>query len=83
MDAEASPHLGMAHAFDRAALKAIPIPLRHGEPDAVLDIQSVLNMAYERAGYELRVNYKSSPIPLVAPELSDWLRQTCQGTGKS
>jgi hypothetical protein len=53
-------------------LKPIPIPVKPQDPDAVLDLQRMLEMAYERAGYELRVNYHKAPRPPLTGELSDW-----------
>jgi hypothetical protein len=45
----------------RERLKPIPIPVRRDDPDAVLDLQAVLELAYDRAGYDLRVDYSRPP----------------------
>jgi hypothetical protein len=58
-------------------LKPIPIPVRPEDPDAVLDLQRMLEMAYERAGYELRVNYQKPPNPPLRGELAEWASQIC------
>lgn len=58
-------------------LKAIPIPVRPEDPDAVLDLQQMLDIAYERAGYELRVNYRRPPTPPLQDELVEWAKQIC------
>ena len=49
-------------------LKAIPIPVKPEDPDAVLDLQRMLEIAYERAGYELRVDYRREPNPPLHAE---------------
>ena len=53
-------------------LPVIGIPLKDGDPDAKLDLQEVLTTAYERAAYDLQVNYRAEPTPRLAPELAEW-----------
>ncbi|WP_292753033.1 DUF4058 family protein [Nostoc sp. NMS4] len=49
-------------------LPTIPVPLREGDPDAVLELQAVLNDIYDEAGYDLSIDYTQLPPP---PVLSD------------
>lgn len=58
-------------------LDPIPIPVKPEDPDAVLDLQRMLEIAYQRAGYELRVNYRKDPSPPLAGELAAWARRIC------
>jgi Protein of unknown function (DUF4058) len=44
-------------------LPIIPIPLKRGDPDARLDLQTVLDGAYDRAGYDLDIDYRGDPDP--------------------
>jgi hypothetical protein len=53
-------------------LPVIPIPLKPEDPDAPLDLQAVLNTAYDRAGYDLTVDYARNPVPPLAGEWADW-----------
>ena len=53
-------------------LPMIGIPLKEGDPDAKLDLQEVLTTAYERAAYDLQVNYHAEPTPRLAPEMAQW-----------
>lgn len=53
-------------------LPLIGIPLKEGDPDAKLDLQEVLATAYERAAYDLQVNYRAEPRPRLAPEMAEW-----------
>ncbi len=39
-------------------LPVIPIPLKPGDPEARLDIQAVLDAAYDRVGYDLEIEYR-------------------------
>jgi hypothetical protein len=53
-------------------LPKIPIPLKGGDPDASLDLQAVLATAYDRAGYDLSVDYTRDPVPPLPPEWAAW-----------
>jgi len=53
-------------------LPIIPIPLKPEDPDAGLDLQAVLTTAYDRAGYDLDVDYKREPVPPLSPEWAEW-----------
>jgi hypothetical protein len=56
----------------REPLLPIPIPVRPEDPDAVLDLQNMLNIAYDRAAYDLRVDYHQKPIPPLKGDAADW-----------
>jgi hypothetical protein len=47
----------------RDRLPAIRVPLRRGDADVVLDLQALLDRAYQSAGYGRTINYRSDPIP--------------------
>jgi hypothetical protein len=64
-------------------LKTIPIPVRRSDADAALDLQSVLNTAYDRAGYDLRVDYRAEPKPPSQDENAEWARQIVTGSPQS
>ena len=56
-------------------LPIIKIPLLPKDPDADLDLGLVLNTAYDRAGYDMVVNYSETPkVPLSEPNAS-WANQ--------
>ena len=63
----------------RNRLPSIPIPLKMDDPDVTLDLQNVFSTVYDRARYELSVNYD---IPL-SPALNDfdsaWLVELLAG----
>lgn len=58
----------------RDRLPPIPVPLRAGEPPAVLDLQQVLHHIYDAAGYEVYV-YDGEPEPRLTPEDAAWAQQ--------
>jgi hypothetical protein len=62
-------------------LPVIPIPLKPGDPDACLDLQAVLEASYDRAGYDLEIDYRQDPRPPLDGELSDWADQLLRSKG--
>jgi hypothetical protein len=51
----------------RQPLPTIPIPLLPPDPPVPLDIGQALCTAYERARYDLRVDYSQPPVPPLSP----------------
>jgi hypothetical protein len=62
-------------------LPAIPIPLKPGDPDARLDLQAALDAAYDRAGYDLELDYRKHPKPPLDEKLSAWADQLLRSKG--
>lgn len=62
-------------------LPVISIPLRPGDPDAKLDLQQVLTTAYDRAGYDLEIDYRAEPAPPLSGELAAWADEMLRGKG--
>lgn len=54
-------------------LPVISIPLKGTDPDARLDLQEVLSTAYDRAAYDLVVDYKQDPFPPVTGPNAAWM----------
>jgi hypothetical protein len=63
-------------------LPAIFIPLKGDDPDVHLDLQKVLTSAYERAGYDLMVDYRKDPIPPLPPERREWAEALLHARGQ-
>ena len=53
-------------------LPVISIPLKPEDPDAPLDLQTVLTTAYDRGAYDLQVDYRLAPVPPLDPPWADW-----------
>ncbi len=53
-------------------LPVIPIPLRPEHADAQLDLQAVFSEVYERAGYDLVLNYRKPPSVVLLTEDDAW-----------
>jgi hypothetical protein len=62
-------------------LPIIPIPLKASDPDARLDLQAVLDAAYNRGNYDLECDYRTEPRPPLKPELSAWADELLRSKG--
>ena len=60
-------------------LPVIGIPLRPADDDVRLDLQEVLNTAYERAAYDLAINYRREPVPPLTETQWAWARPLLEG----
>ena len=55
-------------------LPAIAIPLKYGDDDVILPLQEVFDIVYDRAGYDLSVDYQTKLDPLPSDEVTAWIR---------
>jgi hypothetical protein len=62
-------------------LPTIPIPLQCGTTDAGLDLQAVLEASYDRAGYDLEIDYRKEPRPPLEGELAAWADELLRSKG--
>lgn len=56
----------------RQPLPVLPIPLLRPDPDVPLDMAQALRTAYQRARYDLRINYQAPPTPPLSPLDAEW-----------
>lgn len=61
----------------RERLPIVAIPLR-GDESAPLDLQAVVETAYDRAGYDLIVDYAAEPSPPLGAADRAWARERVQ-----
>lgn len=59
----------------RDRIPDIPIPLRVDEEEPVLALNQIVHDLYDRAGYDLAVDYRQPPIPPLAAEDATWAAQ--------
>ncbi|MCP5496366.1 MAG: DUF4058 family protein [Leptospiraceae bacterium] len=57
-------------------LPIIPIYLQEPDPPVSIDIQDALDTAYERARYDLRIDYTKLPEPPLTEEEITWIQPT-------
>jgi hypothetical protein len=65
----------------RQALPVIPIPLRGKDPEVPLDLEAVFREAYDRAAYDLTLDYRKEPQPPLKGEDAKWARELLRGRG--
>ncbi len=56
----------------RKPLPRVGIPLRSGEPDVVLDLQTALARAYEEGAYNMRIDYNQPAKPALTGNDAAW-----------
>jgi hypothetical protein len=62
------------YTFDlQDAISMIPIPLRKGEPEPVLDLQQILNQVYEEGRFDLEIDYSQPLQPALSEEDAAWV----------
>jgi hypothetical protein len=62
----------------RVPIPAVPIPLRPGEDEPVLALNQILHDLYDRAGYDLAIDYGQPPMPPLADGDAQWAVQLVQ-----
>jgi len=56
----------------REPLPSISVPLRPKDADVSLDLQKALDLAYDRAAYDIDVNYRVRPNPPLSKNDARW-----------
>lgn len=70
------------YAFSvRESIPVFPLPLRPGDPEPAVDLGRLLGAVYDRAGYDLRIDYRTEPVPPLEPEDGRWARQLLVARG--
>ena len=62
-------------------LPVILIPLRIEDPEVPLDLQAVLNTAYERAAYDLAIDYGRETVPPLTVDQRRWADELLKNVG--
>jgi hypothetical protein len=65
----------------RQVLPVIGIPLRGKDPDVPLDLGAVLRTVYDRAAYDMTVDYRKDPHPPLEGADATWARDLLRGRG--
>ncbi|MBI2875754.1 MAG: DUF4058 family protein [Candidatus Tectomicrobia bacterium] len=56
----------------RDPIPVFPLPLRQGDKEPLVDLGVLLHDLYERAGYDLVIDYHSAPVPPFNEEDAAW-----------
>jgi len=65
----------------RDAIPPFPLPLRRGEDEPAVDLGKILHALYDRASYDLRIDYEPESVPPLAPADSEWARALIREQG--
>ncbi|RMF26349.1 MAG: DUF4058 family protein, partial [Chloroflexi bacterium] len=49
-----------------------PLPLRPGDEEPLVDLNALLHALYDRAGYDLSIDYTRPPVPPLEGEDATW-----------
>jgi hypothetical protein len=61
-------------------LPVIPIPLRPDDADVPLDLQALVDLAYENGGYD-SIDYRAAPVPPLSQDDALWADGLLRGRG--
>jgi hypothetical protein len=65
----------------RQPIPVFPLPLKKNEQGPEVDIGRLLHALYERASYDLRIDYKREPEPPLAPQDAGWADELLREQG--
>jgi hypothetical protein len=65
----------------RQQLPRIRVPLADGDPDIVLDLQTVFNRCYDEGAYTRRLDYRQEPAPPLEGDDAVWAEQLLRTKG--
>jgi hypothetical protein len=65
----------------RQSIPGIPVPLRENDPDAVLDLQSLIDRVYRAGGHD-DIDYAQPLDPPLSPEDEAWADQLLRDAGR-
>lgn len=67
---------GQLYCFGiRQPIPAVTLPLLHGDDEPPIDLGAILHDLYDRARFDLRLDYAKSPVPALNDEDGAWARQ--------
>ncbi|MGA7938055.1 MAG: DUF4058 family protein [Kovacikia sp.] len=63
------------------AIPTVPLPLRSPDQEPVIDLRKLLDRVYERAGYEVVMDYSRDPMPPLEKRSISWMTGLLQDSG--
>lgn len=60
------------------AIPPFPVPLKPNEPETMVDLQCLVHQVYDRAGYDLEIDYTQDPMPPLEGKDMTWLNEFLQ-----
>ena len=73
------PH-GDLYAFPlQASLPSFSMPLSDAKMEPVIELQNIFNGVYDRAGFDMVINYQEPPLVKLEPTEKEWIEQVLAG----
>ncbi|MBM3236668.1 DUF4058 family protein [Candidatus Poribacteria bacterium] len=70
------------YAFSvRQPIPDLPVPLRRGEKEVLLSLGKLLSEIYDRARYDISIDYRQPPEPPLTPEDAAWADELLRAKG--
>ncbi len=70
--AERRPQADLYAFSVRQPIPSFPIPLQREDTEPRLDVQTLLHELYDRAGFDLAIDYRSEPVPPLSEADAAW-----------
>ncbi|HAJ58872.1 MAG TPA: hypothetical protein DCP31_06105, partial [Cyanobacteria bacterium UBA8543] len=75
--------LAQLYGFNiRQEIPKFPLPLQSGDSEPIVDLQSLLLGVYQRARYDMAVDYSKEPVPRLKPEDKAWIDELLRDKGR-
>ncbi len=55
--------------------------MREGDSKPIIDLQTLINELYDRASYDLIIDYRQEPVPPLSEENTNWVDMLLQEKG--
>lgn len=62
-------------------IPAFRLPLQEDDDEPIVDLNTILHELYDRAGYDLRINYRAEPMPPLNEDNRVWADQLLRQRG--
>lgn len=70
------------YAFNlQNSIPSYPLPLREGDTEPLLDIQTLINELYDEGNYDLVIDYTQGPVPPLSQENAAWVDEVLKEKG--
>ena len=70
------------YGFDlQELIPEFPLPLRPGDEEPLVALQSLLQGVYDRSGYDYFIDYTADPLPPLSDEERGWIDWVLQEKG--
>jgi hypothetical protein len=67
---------GDLYPFDvQEPMPTFPLPLAYGDDEVTVDLNQLLHDLYDRAGYDLSIDYRRDPTPPFEGEDAVWVEE--------